>query len=97
MELPKGSHSGPVEHNHIEMVKRPSKRTQKRRSCLDMQLAQRNYESFLINTAYERMQSFVGNSRNPPCQRFNMHSQTIIAWLFKNQNEVQQETCLLRS
>ena len=62
---PKGSHSGPVEHNHIEMVKRPSKRTQKRRSCLDMQLSQRTYESFLINTAYERIQSLVGNKRDP--------------------------------
>ena len=38
---------------------------QKRRSCLDMQLAQRNYESFLINTAYERIQSLVGNKRDP--------------------------------
>ena len=40
---PKGSHfdfhSGPVEHKHIKMVKQPSKRTQKSRSCLDMQLA----------------------------------------------------------
>ena len=52
---PKGSHSGPVEHNHIEMVKRPSKRTQKRRSSLDLQLAQRTYESFLINAAFDRI------------------------------------------
>ena len=52
---PKGSHSGPVEHNHIHTVKRPSKRTQKRRNCLDRQLAQRMYESHVMNTAYNRM------------------------------------------
>ena len=50
---PKGSHSGPVEHNHIEMVKHPSKR----RSCLDPQLAQHTYESFLINAAFDQMKS----------------------------------------
>ena len=54
---PKGSHSGPVEHNHIQMVKRPSSRTQKRRSNLDQQLAMRLYESALVNSAQDRMES----------------------------------------
>ena len=66
---PKGSHSGPVEHNHIEMVKRPSKRTQKRRSSLDLQLAQRTYESFLINAAFDRMKSIEAHKPILICDR----------------------------
>ena len=55
---PQGTHSGPVEHNHIQMVKRPSTRTQKRRTVLDKQLALRLYESSLVNSAQERMESY---------------------------------------
>ena len=36
---PSGSHSGPLEHNHIQLVKKPSKRTQRRRINLDYQIA----------------------------------------------------------
>ena len=54
---PRGSHSGPVEHNHIQMVKRPSQRTQKRRTTLDNQLARRLYENVLVNAAIEHMTS----------------------------------------
>ena len=56
---PSGSHSGPLEHNHIRMVKKPSQRTQKRRKVLDMQLAQRNYESYIIQRALQYMQPVV--------------------------------------
>ena len=52
---PCGSHSGPLEHNHIQMVKKPSDRTQKRRKVLDWQLATRNYESNLITNALQYM------------------------------------------
>ena len=67
---PRGSHSGPLEHNHIQMVKRPSQRTQKRRSNLDHQLAQRLYENVLVNSAMEQMstcfaiQSLPANPRS---------------------------------
>ena len=54
---PRASHSGPVEHNHIQMVKRPSQRTQKWRTNLDKQLAIRLYESVLANAAVGRMKS----------------------------------------
>ena len=54
---PQGSHSGPVEHNHIQMVKQPSQRTQKRRTNLDNQLGKRLYESSLLNSAMEQMKS----------------------------------------
>ena len=63
---PQGSHSGPVEHNHIQMVKRPSQRTQKRRTNLDEQLATRLYESMLVNAAAERMVSQKHLSKNVP-------------------------------
>ena len=67
---PSGSHSGPVEHGHIQMVKRPSQRTQKRRKTLDIQLAHRVYESYLVNTAYTQMQvnrnkTSVGKDKQP--------------------------------
>ena len=35
---PSGSHSGPLKHNHIQLVKRPSKKTQKRRKFLIFKL-----------------------------------------------------------
>ena len=54
---PLGTHSGPVEHNHIRMVKRPCHQTQKRRTELDKQLAKRIHEIYLVNTALEKMQS----------------------------------------
>ena len=37
---PSGSHSGPPEHNFIDVVKNPSERTQKRRKVLDPQVGQ---------------------------------------------------------
>ena len=39
----------------IFFVKNPSQRTQKRMTCLDFQLALRNYETYLINAAFEYM------------------------------------------
>ena len=38
---PKGSHTGPTEHNHIVHIKNPSKTTQGRRETLDHQIAER--------------------------------------------------------
>jgi hypothetical protein len=37
---PQGSHTGPTEHNHIRLVKRPAKGTQLRAKVFDRQLGQ---------------------------------------------------------
>ena len=52
---PAGSHSGRAEHNHIDFVKRPSERTQKRKKYLDSQIADRNHETYIIYTALQYM------------------------------------------
>jgi hypothetical protein len=48
-------HSGPQEHNHIELSKEPAKHTQRRQNGLEMQLAIRLSERLLIQKAYELM------------------------------------------
>ena len=48
---PQGSHSGPLEHNHIDLVKRPTNCTQKRRVSLDKQLGERIYEKYVLQAA----------------------------------------------
>ena len=53
---PAGTHSGPAEHNHIQFVKLPSNRTQKRRKDLDYQIGSRFHETYLINTALQYME-----------------------------------------
>ena len=44
---PQGSHSGPTEHNHIRLVKRPAKCTQQHAAVLDRQLGQRVSDGIL--------------------------------------------------
>ena len=55
---PKGTHSGPTEHNHICHIKRQAKRTQKRRMVLDQQIGTRVAEQHIINTSFDRMDSY---------------------------------------
>jgi len=50
---PSNSHSGPTEHNHIEFVKNPAKRTQRRLVNLDQQIAERWKESQSIELAQQ--------------------------------------------
>ena len=52
---PHGSHSGPLEHNHIDLVKKPTNRTQKRRVSLDKQLGERIYEKYVLQAAVNNM------------------------------------------
>ena len=52
---PRQSYSGPLEHNHI-FLKDLSERTQRVRETLDMQLATRAHESFVIDYCYNKMQ-----------------------------------------
>ena len=52
---PQGSHAGPTEHNHIRLVKRPAKGTQQRAEVFDRQLGQRVSNSYIVDMAYQRM------------------------------------------
>ena len=52
---PQGSHTGPTEHNHIRLVKRPAKGTQQRAEVFDRQLGQRVSDSYIVDMAYQRM------------------------------------------
>ncbi len=52
---PQGSHTGPTEHNHIRLVKRPAKGTQQRAEVLDRQLGQRVSDAYIVDMAYQRM------------------------------------------
>jgi hypothetical protein len=52
---PQGSHTGPTEHNHIRLVKRPAKGRQQRAEVFDRQLGQRVSDGYIIDMAYQRM------------------------------------------
>jgi hypothetical protein len=52
---PAGWHSGPTENNHIATVKNFASQTNRRRETLDAQIGSRNAESFIINTAFQKM------------------------------------------
>jgi hypothetical protein len=52
---PQGSHTGPTEHNHIRLVKRPAKGMQQRAVVFDRQLGQRVSDGYIIDMAYQRM------------------------------------------
>ena len=52
---PQGSHTGPTEHNHIRLVKRPAKGTQQRAEVFDKQLGQRISDAYIVDMAYQRM------------------------------------------
>ena len=57
---PQGSHTGPTEHNHIRLVKRPAKGTQQRAEVLDRQLGQRVSDSYIVDMAHQRMSTKYG-------------------------------------
>jgi hypothetical protein len=48
-------HTGPSEHNHIENIKKMAKMTQKRKSVLDWQIANRRADSYILDLAYNLM------------------------------------------
>jgi hypothetical protein len=52
---PQGSHTGPTEHNPIQLVKRPAKGMQQRAEVFDRQLGQRVSDAYIVDMAYQRM------------------------------------------
>lgn len=53
---PNNTNTQPTEHNHIEFIKKPAKRSQRRQINLDQQIANRYNESYLINMAHESIE-----------------------------------------
>jgi hypothetical protein len=52
-------HTGPAEHNHIELSKQPAKRTQKRAHVFDWQVANRLVDKLVVDLADFTMQEHV--------------------------------------
>ena len=48
-------HSGPQEHNHIELSKNPAQRTQKRQKTLHEQVGERVCDHYIVETAYAKI------------------------------------------
>ena len=47
-------HTGPQEHNHIENVKRPGRRSQKRKALFDLQISERLVDRLIINYTHTK-------------------------------------------
>jgi hypothetical protein len=52
---PRNTNSGSAEHNHIDNVKKPAKMTQRRKSVLDWQIANRRADAYILELAYNLM------------------------------------------
>jgi hypothetical protein len=59
---PQGSRKGPIERNHIRLIKQPAKGTQQRAEVFDRQLGQRISGSYIVDIAYHRMSSEYGKT-----------------------------------
>ena len=83
---PAGTHSGPVEHNHIHFVKHLSKRKQKKRKTIDYQIASRTYENDIINNAAYSMDILTKDieTKNPIKYRSYIK---FIKWFFMITNQ----------
>ena len=91
---PQGSHTGPTEHNHIRLVKRPAKGTQQRAEVLDRQLGQRVSDSYIVDMAYQRMTSQYGQTSQEALsslahQTTGLSSQGAKGWLFVDTHDDQ--------
>jgi hypothetical protein len=88
---PQGSHTGPTEHNHIRLVKRPAKGTQQRAEVLDRQLGQRVSDTYILDMAYQRMNTnYAGTlSKSSSCavETSGMSSQAAKGWLFVDKHD----------
>lgn len=58
---PMATSSEPTEHHHIDFVKKPAKRTQRRQERLDAQIANRYTESYVIKTANDAISKAFKN------------------------------------
>ena len=48
-------HTGPQEHNHIENAKRPSQRTQKRKSVFDLQIVNCLIDTYVMDLVHSKI------------------------------------------
>jgi hypothetical protein len=61
-------HTGPSEHHHIDNIKKLAKMTQRRKSVLDWQIANRRADSYILDLAFNAMSTSSPSamSPNPP-------------------------------
>jgi hypothetical protein len=93
---PQGSHTGPTEHNHIRLVKRPAKGTQQRAEIFDRQLGQRVSDAYIVDMAYQWMTT----NYDQPSQSLSFQVQTTglspqgsKGWLFIENNPARPCFC----
>jgi hypothetical protein len=99
---PQGSHTGPTEHNHIRLVKRPAKGTQQRAEVFDRQLGQRVSDAYIIDMAYQRMTTNYdqpSQSLSSLVQKTGLSPQASKGWLYIKNNPAQScfSPCAFRS
>jgi hypothetical protein len=58
----KNVHTGPAEHNHIDLSKKPALRTQMRKDTFDWQVANRLVDKYVVDLSLEYMKQEVGPS-----------------------------------
>jgi hypothetical protein len=93
---PQGSHTGPTEHNHIRLVKRPAKGTQQRAEVLDRQLGQRVSDAYIVNMAYHRMTTQYdqpSHALSSLVQTTGLSSHGSKGWLFIENNPARPCFC----
>ena len=93
---PQGSHTGPTEHNHIRLVKRPAKGTQQRAEVLDRQLGQRVSDAYIVDMAYQRMATHYDKPLHVSSslvQTTGLSSQGSKGWLFVDTNAFPAVPC----
>ncbi len=93
---PQGSHTGPTEHNHIRLVKRPAKGTQQRAKVFDRQLGQRVSDAYIANMAYQRMTTNYdqpSQSLSSLVQTTGLSPQASKGWLYIENNPAQPCFC----
>ena len=69
---PSATHTEPLEHNHIKLVKELTKQTQRRRETLDEQISNRYYESEIISNFFLQMESIKRSTDKPEKADLNL-------------------------
>jgi hypothetical protein len=93
---PQGSHTGPMERNHIRLVKQPAKDTQQRAKVFDRQLGQRVSDAYIVDMAYQWMTTNYdqpSQSLSSLVQTTGLSPQASKGWLYIENNPAQPCFC----
>ena len=89
-----------MEHNHIELIKKPSTNTQKRKCIIDQQIGNRLSKKYVIDTAMEYMDNVTGRKIKTTSEVgidiLNTHLATTVI-LNVVYNDISETPCILDS